>query len=290
MTISIIIVNYNTFDLIKDCISSIYKYCAQNAIELIIVDNNSPDRNIEKVTDFYPDVKLVQNKINNGFGTANNLGATFAKGEYLFFLNPDTIFLNNALKYFIRFVQNEKLRVGAVGSILLSEDLTVNASYSKNFTSYLEDVFSGILNKFLKRNTKSNDFLKESYMKVSWVSGADLFLKKSVFNEIGGFDENFFMYYEENDLQRRILQQGYNNYVIDGPKIIHFEGGGVSKISLDKKRIIDTSKFYYYKKYSSALEFWIVSKIYRYLTFISLWKEYNFKEARRYCSFIKQHT
>lgn len=289
MDISVVIVNYNSYSLLKDCIRSIEEYSKDLDYEIIVVDNNSPQRDIEEVESTFTNVRLIQHTKNAGFGIANNLGAKVAKGEFLFFLNPDTVFLNNAMLYFLNFLQQTKQKVGAVGSVLLSKDLTANASYSESFISYYKDVLAGVLNVLFESSSKPNQFISGPSKEVAWVSGADLFIRKSVFEQIGGFDENFFMYYEENDLQRRLFNAGFKNYIVNGPRIIHLEGGGVAKISLNKKRVIDTSKFYYYKKYTSSIEFFVISKIYQYLTYIKIKKEYNREEANKYNQFIHKH-
>ncbi|MGV0936464.1 glycosyltransferase family 2 protein [Empedobacter falsenii] len=286
MDISIIIVNYNTYELLKACINSIIKYTVNIDYEIIVVDNNSPERDIDQIELEYNNIRLIRNTNNSGFGSANNIGANFAKGKYLFFLNPDTIFLNNALLYFLEFSNKLNNPFGVLGSVLLSENLQINASYSEKFTTYSEELLMGIFSILYK---KRDSRLKEKYKEVAWVSGANIFIQKNLFDEIKGFDENYFMYYEETDLQRRLKNKKFNNYVIKGPRIIHLEGGGNGKINLNKKRIIDKSKFYYYKKFSNQLEYKLISKLYQYLTFLKISLDYNIYEAKKYHKFISDN-
>ena len=107
--VSIIIVNYNTYNLLIDCIESIKTNTHNNLdYEIIVVDNNSPIRDIEKLPEVYQDVQLILSDENGGFGKANNLGSRLAKGEYLFFLNPDTLLLNDAISVLYNFISGLK--------------------------------------------------------------------------------------------------------------------------------------------------------------------------------------
>ena len=107
--VSIILVNYNTYNLVLECIESIEKFTTKNSYEIIVVDNNSPDRSIENLNSIFPYVKLILNEENSGFGAGNNLGFTKAIGKYTFFLNSDTLFCNDSLYYFIDFLTVKSL-------------------------------------------------------------------------------------------------------------------------------------------------------------------------------------
>ena len=123
MDVSIIIVNYNTKDLIKTCIDSIYGQTDQIKFEIIVVDNASKDGSQQMIKNEFPNVILIESPENMGFGKANNFGAKHASGKYLLFLNSDTILLNNAVRYFFDFSeQNNANKIGALGSILLDID------------------------------------------------------------------------------------------------------------------------------------------------------------------------
>lgn len=289
MDISIIIVNYNTTQLLIECIKSIYQHTTTADFEIIVVDNNSPNRDVKEVSEIFSDVKLLLSEKNLGFGGANNLGSSVAKGEYLFFLNPDTLFLNNCIHYFLSFYRanDQELKIGAVGSVLLDKNLNINGSYSEDYTTFSNEIVNSIKSNFTAPVRKEK-FLVQDYKEVAWVSGADLFIKKSEFNNIGGFDENIFMYYEEVDLQKRLNNMKLHNYIINGPKIIHFEGGSFDiKMSIDKKKIIDKSKFYFYKKYTKdSLTFFFNREAYKIFSWIKIYKDYGIKEAFEYFKFL----
>ncbi|MDC5348150.1 glycosyltransferase, partial [Acinetobacter baumannii] len=115
--VSIIIVNYNTYNLVLQCIESVIKNTKKISYEIIVVDNNSPNREIEKLNEIYPNVKLVLNTKNSGFGIANNIGNKYANGKFLFLLNSDTIVLDNSIYTLYKFMV-ENPCVGACGGNL----------------------------------------------------------------------------------------------------------------------------------------------------------------------------
>jgi len=289
MDTSIIIVNYNTTQLLINCLKTIYQHTSDVSFEIIVVDNNSPDRSIENIKLDFPDVNLILHSENIGFGGANNLGATVARGEFLFFLNPDTLLLNNSIKYFTDFhrLNNDKLKIGALGSVLLDDRHQINGSYSESYSSFFKEIIGSVKSNFTQ-NKRKEKFLSEDYKKVAWVSGANLFMLKDKFDEINKFDENIFMYYEEVDLQKRLNKINLYNYIIKEPKIIHLEGGSFSgTMTINKKMIIDKSKLYFYKKYSkNHFIFSINKEIFKVLTWIKISKDYGKKEAAEYIKFL----
>lgn len=289
MDTSIIIVNYNTTQLLINCIETIYKHTSDVIFEIIVVDNSSPDRSIENLTEQFPEVKLILHAENIGFGGANNLGAEMAKGDFLFFLNPDTLLLNNTVKYFTEFHKSKEkeLRIGALGSVLLDNEQQINGSYSEEYSSFFKEITDSVKLNF-KQNKRKEKFLNEDFKKVAWVSGADLFMRKDVFFEVNKFDENIFMYYEEVDLQKRLNKKGLYNYIIKNPRIIHLEGGSFSgKMTINKKKIIDKSRLYFYKKYSKNSFLFVVNReLFKALSWIKINKDYGKKEASEYIKFL----
>lgn len=250
MDASIIIVNYNTKELLLNTIRSIFSFSSSFSFEVIVVDNASIDGSQEAVRQNFPNVLLIELNENIGFGRANNVGAKEANGDFLFFLNSDTIFLNNALDFFINFYQkNKELKIGCIGAFLLDEDLKLGHSFGVFPTPnyILKDAFLRLtkLSLILKNNDKK-EFL--SFLNVDYVTGADLFVERKVFLEIGGFDKDFFMYFEESDFQYRLSRKGYKNLIIKGPKIIHLEG---KSYSANQRRRLNYTKslFLYIKKH-----------------------------------------
>lgn len=225
MDVSIIIVSYNTRKLTRDCLISIYAQTTGIEFEVIVSDNGSADGSVEMIKTEFPEVLLVENNENLGFGAANNRASEVAKGKYLFFLNSDTILLNNAVKFFFDYWEtssNEKC-IGALGTVLLDGELKPTHSGGK-FPSYksvcnrqillmrshflrsvvkllrLENLFFRIVQKRDLRSASCNNN-KSDYSDVEYITGADLFMKN---NSLAKFDESFFLYYEETDLEFRL--------------------------------------------------------------------------------------
>lgn len=242
---SVIIVNYNTKELTAGCIRSIQQYFTEGLYEIIVVDNASSDGSAEELIQQFPSINIIVNKKNVGFGSANNLGAKNAKGEFIFLLNSDTIITQNTLSAFIDFYnKNRHLKIGALGSLMISEERNVVHSL-------------GLYPKFLKRYVKNGqkkknaDLIKEigeSYFgKTDIVVGANMFMEKNVFDFFNGFDENIFLYEEEMELQYRMQQGGYSSFVINERGIIHLEGQ--SSESYFRRRCSFMSLCYIYKKH-----------------------------------------
>ena len=259
--VSIIIVNYNTRQLTLDCLKSIYQHTKDIDFEVIVVDNASSDGSIEAIRESFPIVKVIEPNENLGFGRANNLGAKYAKGEYLFLLNSDTLLIENSIKKLYDFyIENQgKLHIGVLGCTLVDKDLNLIHSGGDfpTISRYIFDHPFRVLNKIFKTNKST--FKKFSYndilTKVDMVTGADMFLSKKSFDKVGGFDERFFLYYEETDMEHRLTKLGYSHYIINTTKIIHLEGGSMS-YSNWKRKIIQNSQTLYFKLNHSNL-FWI---------------------------------
>jgi GT2 family glycosyltransferase len=255
--VSIIIVNYNTSELTLSCIKSIIDLTENIAYEIIVVDNASSDSSCEMIESIFPNVILLKNSINLGFGTANNLGVRHSQGKYVFLLNSDTKFLNNALQFFYEFYENNSFghRIGIVGTELLNSDLL--PTHSSGFFP----VFSDIIKRTLKINFNKDVFIDKNkgYLVVEYITGANLFIEKRLFDDFSGFDEDFFMYYEETDLQKRFALNGYKSVLIAGPKIIHFQGKSFVGQNSIRKITMEYNGFflYHYKHTSFFLYFFI---------------------------------
>ncbi len=226
MDVSVIIVNYNTKSLIKDCIQSILDQTKGIEYEIIVVDNNSIDGSQDMIKKHFSNVILIESKENLGFGKANNLGSNIAKGKYLFYLNSDTILSNNALRIFYDYAEQSKLPIGALGCILKGTNGDNCHSYGNFITikSELKNSLGRYL-RFLKDSDHLNPPSIDSIKDVDYITGADLFVPKSVYDSIGGFDPIFFMYCEEADWEFRMEENGLKRFIIPGPEIVHLEGG-----------------------------------------------------------------
>ena len=262
MDVSVILVNYNTRVLTIQCLRSIFEQTKDLSFEVLVVDNNSNDGAQQEIRQSFPQVILIENEENIGFGRANNIGIQYAKGKYLFFLNTDTLLLNNAVKIFFDFMEDHPLiAFGGIGSVLLDEKKNPTHS-SDSFPNKWEPIKSQLIGYFTKKyvslqiQRELSRYTKDmSFIEVDYVTGADLFVSKSLIEKFGGFDPNFFMYFEESDLQNSMHAQGYRNFIINGPQIIHYQGSSDSKPNFlpAKRAMNDKSMFYYFKKRSGRV-------------------------------------
>lgn len=262
MQVSIIIVSFNTKQLTADCIDSIIAKTSEVEYEIILVDNASSDGSRE----FFADesrIKFLEAGRNLGFGKANNLGVQQAKGDYIFFLNSDTLLLNNAIYEMWSYCEEHKEdNIGGLGCILCDGNNQRCHSYAK-LNTWKEIVKSYFIAPFCKSKAKeimamdAEDESKDAF-EVGYVTGADLFVSRKVIDECGCFDPDFFMYSEESEMQWRFKKHGYKNMIIKSPKIMHLEGmSQAKKKSPTMKKIIMTqsSLYLYVKKTSSKFEY-----------------------------------
>ncbi len=290
MKVSIIIVTYNTKDLTDNCIKSIRKFTEEIDYEIILVDNGSTD---DSKNYFEADktITYIYSSENLGFGKANNLGAESATGEFVFLLNSDTIFKENSLlKFYNFFILNElKLNIGVLGCLLVDEKGKVNG-YGNSFPS-CKVLKNKLWNKIpiiagLLPVVKDKNYNHEGdFFEIDYVIGADMFLKKKLYDKMNGFCEQFFMYYEETDLQKRISDIGLKQYIFTSTTIIHLEeasGKAIKNYSNRKRIITERSKLLYLKRndcknYSGYV---ITDFIFLLLNFFNF--KYTFRENLQY--------
>ena len=257
MDVSVIIVNYNTKNVTLNCINSIFSETKNIDFEVIVVDNNSNDGSKEL---FILDkrIKFIESNKNLGFGKANNLGYIEAKGKYIFLLNSDTILLNNAIKIFYDTFEKMPKDVACLGAVLKASDgVSDNNSFSEFPSIKSTLVFLG--NLYFRKEKKKMTSDRFPF-EVDYIIGADLFIRRSVIEKYGLFDPDFFMYYEESEMQYRYHKNGYKSIIIDQPKIIHLEGvstNGSGKRLTGKKAVMFYSSMLIYmgKKYSGLKYF-----------------------------------
>lgn len=259
--VSIIIVNYKSSALINDCIRSIFEKTEGISYEIIVVDNATED--LSHVLDSFGDerVKTLQLKENVGFGRANNAGAKLARGRNFFLLNPDTILRNNAVKILSDYL-DEHPEAGACGGNLFDENINPVHSYRRILPGFfwdLNELSGGRIERwrFGESNLQFNN--SSVPLEVGYVTGADLMLRRVEFNELGGFDPDFFMYYEETDLEKR-LKYFFKKKVVNVPaaKIIHLVGGtlGTKLYNISKRRFWEVGRRLYMVKHHGTIYNW----------------------------------
>lgn len=261
ITVSFIIVNYRTAPLVVRCIRSIREHTPHLPYEIIVVDNESGDDSAE-VLGGVDGIRLIKNTRNAGFGAANNLGAKLAQGKYLFFVNPDAYLLNDAAGILADFMeQPENQTVVCCGADLFDEQGNKQMSYG-NFPS-LAETFSQLgfyrlyRSYFYKHLSISLRNTRNDIREVDYVLGAAMFVRADVFASIGGFDEAFFLYFEETELAYRFRKAGYQNVIVPQARLVHPEGG-FDKGNLAKVKWFSESRQLYFKKTKGRFQAFIV--------------------------------
>ena len=245
MDLSIIIVNYNTLELTKACIESIRYHTKDIEYEIIVVDNASTDGSI-KFFSMMKDIAFIESGDNLGFGRANNLGLEHSSGRYVLMLNSDTVIENNILTRMVKRFDVQPKDVACLGSLLLHADRCPSCSFGY-YKSWKEEFGK----KVEERNTNN---IEGAQREVEYVSGADLFVRRNVAKELGLFDPDFFMYYEDMELGYRYRKSGYKSVVVNEHGIIHLEGAS-SKCTYRKICIITKSYLLYLRKTLSYGEY-----------------------------------
>ena len=231
--LTVIIVNYNTRQLLDICIESVIKNYNNISYEIIVVDNASMDESAELVEKKYKSVHLIKNKSNIGFAQANNQASIHANGRYVLALNSDTIIINNEFIKVIHYMDKHD-DVGIATGKILNYDKSFQCPYHK-FPGFIETIFNQSLfriynfNSLLSGKTRKK-LSQDQVRKVDWVTGAYLIIRKTLLDEGRIFDKNIFMYYEDTLLCKRIHTLGYNVVYLPYAPIIHYHGGSAHKI------------------------------------------------------------
>ena len=259
--VSIIVVNYNGKDFIVQCLRSIERTASRVPFEIIVVDNNSTDGSVDAIRHGFPQVIILPQNSNEGFAKANNKGAHAARGEYLFFINNDTLFQVNILeplKYFL----DTHISAGIVAPMLLNPDLTYQHSYGR---------FPSLINEL--RTKRDTALLKRiphelSPRQVDWVSFAAVMVRKSAFDKVNGFNERYFMYFEDADLCFRLQKAGYASFYCAEYSLIHIGGGSRTRRAANMiKTEYRRSQLLFYHAHRSWLELFAL-RLYLLLRFI----------------------
>ncbi len=254
MKLSIILVNWKTPDLTRNALASIYKETGGFNFEIIVVDNNSQDGSVEMIKREFPQVVLITNTDNLGFGKANNQALKIAKGDYIMFLNTDVVVLEGALNKLVHYLDQHQ-DVMMVGPRLLNKDLTFQHACRRRLPNPINSFFHLFgLTKIFKNSKLVNEYKQYDLSPditgpAEALSGAAMMFRRRVYEEIGGFDERFFFYGEDLDFCKRVLDQGWKTVYVSEANIIHFGGQSSAKRRTQSLHNFYQAMWLYYKKH-----------------------------------------
>lgn len=286
MQLSVIILNYNVRYFLEQCVLSVQKALSTIDGEIIVIDNHSSDDSCEMMKQLFPNIKLIENKENLGFPKGNNIGVAQAQGEYICILNPDTVVAEDTFSKILNFVTQSAVEVqsniGIIGCKLI--DGTGNflpeskrgvpspwVAFTKIFGLYkLSKIFGKYYAQHLAENQSG---------KVDILVGAFMVMKRDLYTEIGGFDENCFMYSDDIDLSYMVLQKEKYNYYFHETSVIHYKGESTVRDEKYLKRFQEAMQFFYKKHFQKSFVFDFFMKI---GTFVfSLMKKNQSKAVKR---------
>lgn len=264
MQLSVIILNYNVRCFLELCVLSVQNAIQNIEAEIIVIDNNSPDDSCEMMKQRFPNVKLIENKENSGFPKGNNIGVAIAQGEYICILNPDTVVAEDTFTKVLAFAKKQK-DIGIVG-VKLIDGIGNFLPESKRgiptpfvaFTKItgLYKIFPKTFGKYYAQHLSENETGKAEIL-----VGAFMLMKRELYNEIGGFDENCFMYSDDIDLSYSALKKGKTNYYFHETFVIHYKGESTVKDGIYMKRFREAMNFFYKKHFKVSLLFSVFMKM-----------------------------
>ncbi len=263
MQLSIIILNYNVRYFLEQCVLSVQKALEGIDGEIIVIDNNSSDDSCAMMQQRFPNIKLFQNKVNLGFPKGNNIAVVEAKGEFICILNPDTLVAEDTFTKVLAFAEKQT-NIGIVGCKLIDGTgsylpeskrgiPTPWVAFTKIFGLYK---ISNVFGKYYAQNLDENQTGK-----VEILVGAFMIMKRELYNEIGGFDENCFMYSDDIDLSYRVLLKGKSNYYFHETTVIHYKGESTVRDEKYIKRFQEAMNFFYKKHFKKSVVFDLFMKI-----------------------------
>ena len=266
MQLSVIILNYNVRYFLEQCVLSVQEALSNIDGEIIVVDNNSSDASCQMMKTRFPNVKLIENKTNSGFPKGNNIGVAEAKGDYICILNPDTVVSEDTFEKILAFAEKQS-DLGIVGCKLI--DGTGNflpeskrgiptpwVAFTKITGLYHLFPKNKLFNQYYAQDLNENETGK-----VAILVGAFMVMKRDLYMDLKGFDENCFMYSDDIDLSYRSLLQGKSNYYFHETSVIHYKGESTVKDNKYMKRFQEAMNFFYKKHFKVSVFFSLFMKI-----------------------------
>lgn len=259
--VSIVIVGWNTCELLINCIKSILASQTEYKFEVWVVDNASSDQSVEMVRTHFPDVNIIENRENLGFARANNQAIRRCKGQYILLLNPDTELVPCAINTMAGFL-DEELRAGAAGARLLNLDGTLQASCYPEPTLSRElwrllhlDFFWSYgeydMNRWKLNETREVDVLK----------GACILFRREALEQVGLLPEEYFMYSEEVDLCYSLRKKGWKLFWVPQAEVVHYEAQSTQQVAAEMFLHLYRGKLLFFRKHRGNF----VARLYKFV-------------------------
>lgn len=251
MKLSVIILNYNVRHFLELCIKSVEAALVSIDSEIIVIDNLSQDDSCDIVKRQFPKVKLIENSENFGFSKGNNIAVQQAKGEYLCILNPDTVVAEDTFEMLLHFSE-EKKNLGIIGCRLIDGKGQFLPESKRNVPTpnvAIKKIFGN------SDDYYASSLKEDSVGSVPVLVGAFMWLKRSVYNEVRGFDEDYFMYGEDVDLSYKVSQAGYDNMYFGSTTVLHYKGESTLKDKTYARRFYGAMQIFYDKHFKSNIIF-----------------------------------
>ncbi|TPG42203.1 glycosyltransferase family 2 protein [Flavobacterium pectinovorum] len=257
MQLSVIILNYNVRYFLEQCVLSVQEALSTLDAEIIVIDNNSSDDSCQMMKNKFPNVKLIENKVNFGFPKGNNIGVSQARGKYICILNPDTVVAEDTFIKILAFAERQ-INLGIVGCKLIDGTgkflpeskrgvPTPWIAFTKIFGWYKIFPKTNLFNQYYAQHLNENETGK-----VAILVGAFMFLKRDLYLELEGFDEDCFMYADDIDLSYRVLQKQKVNYYFHETTVLHYKGESTIKDEKYMKRFQEAMNFFYQKHFRKS--------------------------------------
>ena len=257
MDLSAIVVNWNTKDLLLQCLGSIYQVVKGLEKEVIVVDNGSIDGSLAVAKERFPETRFIENWINVGFAKANNQALSLSKGKYILLLNPDTQVKEGAVGKLFSFMEGHS-EAGMAGAQLLNPNGSKQNSIA-NFPSLATELLNKSLLKWLFPNKypgKGKDYPEP--IEVDSVIGACMMVRREAVDQVGLLDEEYFLFLEETDWCYRMRKRGWKIYHIPQAEVYHFQGKSAEKMKKKAKVEFFRSRYHFFKKNKGNLEWFIL--------------------------------
>ncbi len=252
MKLSVVILNYNVRYFLEQCIISVERAIEGIDAEIIVVDNNSPDDSCIMVKNNFPHIQLLANKENVGFSKANNQAVAVAKGDYVCILNPDTVVSEETFSQVLAYAETLP-KLGALGIHLMDGTGNFLPESKRNLPTPKRSLLK-MLGKTSGKNGYYAKHINETGKgEVDVLVGAFMLMKRSVYLEVGGFDEDYFMYGEDIDLSYKLQKAGYKNSYLGSLTLLHYKGESTQKDGAYLDRFYGAMRIFYRKHFQSNL-------------------------------------